>query len=116
MFGSGIDGRLLRAARVILGVRQKTIVHEIDISMSTLRCLERQGAKVEPQITRPSAIRLLSYFEENGVRFAKSGETYCGVYLEPAVDDVKGIQKRRYLNELQGSRRIRCSSATSSDK
>ena len=77
-----ISGRLLRAARVLAGVGQKSLVHEIDISMSTLKCLERQGVKVAPHITRPSAARLLEFFDKRGVRFAKHGGNYCGVYLD----------------------------------
>lgn len=76
-----ISGRLLRAARILTGVGQKALVHEIDVSRSTLKLLERHGVQTMPQTTRPSAVKLLEFFDKRGVKFTKFGENYCGVYL-----------------------------------
>ena len=83
-FNTHISGELLRAARILTGQPHKRLVHELKISASTLKCLERNGVKCQPSITRPSAVRLMQYFDDQGIGFTVIDGRVCGVFRKNA--------------------------------
>lgn len=73
-----IAGDLLKAARTLAGQHQKQLIHELKVSATTLKSLERNGITIPT--ARPSAARLIRHFDVLGIRFSKYDGRVCGVY------------------------------------
>ena len=93
-----ISGDLLKAARILTGQSHKYVVHKLDISASTLINLERNGVRYRPSVTRPSAIRLLKFFDDQGIGFTKVDGRVCGVFRNETPHCLSELQREVISN------------------